>query len=101
MAQATVSVMESPSRRAMIFTSWPRTGYFFLRGPSIWSEMARTMVSASEKGAWPTPNEVSFARGFVSWQGRKTSRRSVDPTPSLQSTMTSRSRSAFVMVERM
>ncbi len=63
-------------------------------------ETSRTRVSVSEKGACPTPNEVSFARGIFELQGRKTSRRSVDPTPRRQSTIRPRSWSRFGMVSR-
>ena len=48
------------------------------------------MVSTSEKGACPTPKEVSFDRGTLPLPSLKTSRRSVEPVPSRQSIIRSR-----------
>jgi len=51
----------------------------------MYDDISLIHFSISEKGAYETPNEVSFARGIFPSSGLNTSRRSVEPVPSLQS----------------
>ena len=61
-AQVTVKLTRSLVRMPMIFTSSPRSGQGrWLAGSSSHPPSASTTLSRRERGAKPTPIEVSFA----------------------------------------
>ena len=79
MAMAMVRVILSFSRSPITFMSSPTSGYFFLNsGEFNINSVSMTIFSVSEKGAYPTPKEVSFEDGTASFLP-KTCTKSPDP----------------------
>ena len=62
MAQAMVMVMSLPTLLHMTLTSCPASGIFFLSAPLMYLSVWKVSSSVTEKGAKPTPKEVSLDR---------------------------------------